>query len=110
LGTAGGGSGGYLEAIFKHAAKELFGVHVEHVEYKAGKNQDFKEALLEVDGKVVLRFAAAYGFRNIQNFVRKVKTKNSPYHFVEVMACPSGPYFFSLFLLFLLNCFFEEST
>jgi len=90
LGTAGGGSGGYLEAIFRYAAMELFGVELQAIEYKVGKNQDFKETSLEVDGKVVLRFATAYGFRNIQNFVRKVKTKNVPYHFVEVMACPSG--------------------
>jgi len=37
-----------------------------------------------------LRFASAYGFRNIQNLVRKIKSSNSPYHYVEVMACPSG--------------------
>lgn len=90
LGTGGGGSGGYLETIFKYSAKELFGVQVDTVEYKMGRNHDFKEATLEVDGKVVLKFAVAYGFRNIQNFVRKVKTKNSPYHYIEVMACPSG--------------------
>ena len=61
------------------------------------------------DGKVVLSFARAYGFRNIQGIVSKVKTMNSVvkpaslqlsvgektdyydyYHFVEVMACPSG--------------------
>jgi iron only hydrogenase large subunit-like protein len=38
----------------------------------------------------VLKFASAYGFRNIQNLVRKVKSNNSPYHYIEVMACPSG--------------------
>jgi hypothetical protein len=45
---------------------------------------------LERDGVVVLRFAATYGFRNIQNLVQKLKRGKSPYHFVEVMACPSG--------------------
>lgn len=45
---------------------------------------------LEVDGEPVLRFALAYGFRNIQNLVQKVKRGKSPYHYVEVMACPSG--------------------
>jgi len=43
-----------------------------------------------VDGKSVPRFAAAYGFRNIQNLVQKMKRGKCPYHFVEVMACPSG--------------------
>lgn len=30
----GGGSGGYLEHVFRHAAQELFGIHVDEVTYK----------------------------------------------------------------------------
>jgi iron only hydrogenase large subunit-like protein len=40
-----------------------------------------------------LCFAKAYGFRNIQNVLRGIKGKTKkgcPYHFVEIMACPSG--------------------
>lgn len=44
----------------------------------------------KVDGKVVLRFAYAYGFRNIQSILAKSRRGKCPYHFVEVMACPSG--------------------
>lgn len=56
-----------------------------------GKNADVKEYFLQDDqGRILLRFASAYGFRNIQNIVRKVKTGKSNYHFVEVMACPGG--------------------
>jgi hypothetical protein len=44
----------------------------------------------QIDGKRVLNFASAYGFRNIQNLVRKVKLGKCEYHFVEIMACPSG--------------------
>ena len=32
----------------------------------------------------------AFGFRNIQNVVRRAKSGASPYHYVELMACPSG--------------------
>ena len=32
----------------------------------------------------------AFGFRNIQNVVRRVKTGKCPYDFVELMACPGG--------------------
>lgn len=35
-------------------------------------------------------FARAYGFRNIQNVVRRLKNGKSHYHFVELMACPGG--------------------
>ncbi|KFP72721.1 Cytosolic Fe-S cluster assembly factor NARFL, partial [Acanthisitta chloris] len=87
---SGGGSGGYLEHIYKHAAKELFGIQVDTIEYKPLKNKDFQEVTLERDGVVLLHFALAYGFRNIQNLVQKLKRGKSPYHYVEVMACPSG--------------------
>lgn len=30
------------------------------------------------------------GFRNIQNLVQRLKRGKSPYHYVEIMACPSG--------------------
>lgn len=39
---------------------------------------------------MLLRFAAAYGFRNIQNMVLKLKRGKFPYHFVEVLACAGG--------------------
>ncbi|KYO30827.1 cytosolic iron-sulfur assembly component 3 [Alligator mississippiensis] len=90
LGHSGGGSGGYLEHIYRYAAKDLFGIEVAEVQYKPLKNKDFQEVTLEKDGVVLLQFALAYGFRNIQNLVQKLKRGKSPYHYVEVMACPSG--------------------
>ncbi|KAF1539571.1 Cytosolic Fe-S cluster assembly factor NARFL, partial [Eudyptula minor] len=87
---SGGGSGGYLEHIYKYAAKELFGIQVDTIQYKPLKNKDFQEVTLEKDGAVLLQFALAYGFRNIQNLVQKLKRGKLPYHYVEVMACPSG--------------------
>jgi len=85
-----GSSGGYSEVLFKYAAKFLFNIDVQEVHYKTLKNNDMREAVLEIDGKVVLRFAIANGFRNIQNIVRNIKNKKCNYHFVEVMACPHG--------------------
>jgi len=61
-------SNGYLEYIFRRTAKEVFGVNIDPLtplNYIQGKNKDLKECVLELEGKVVLRFAAAYGFRNI---------------------------------------------
>ncbi|XP_066498313.1 cytosolic Fe-S cluster assembly factor narfl isoform X1 [Hoplias malabaricus] len=87
---AGSGSGGYLHHVYTHAARQLFGVKIEDITYKTLKNKDFQEVTLEKDGVVLLRFAATNGFRNIQNLVQKLKRGKSPYHFVEVMACPSG--------------------
>ncbi|XP_042552505.1 nuclear prelamin A recognition factor [Dipodomys spectabilis] len=86
----GAGSDGHLAHVFRHAAKELFGEHVEEIAYRALRNKDFLEVTLEKSGEVVLRFAAAYGFRNIQNIILKLKKDKFPYHFVEVLACPRG--------------------
>ncbi|KAJ3639403.1 hypothetical protein Zmor_002764 [Zophobas morio] len=86
----GSGSGGYCDHIFKYAAKELFGEEVENLEYHNLRNPDFREVILEKEGKILLRFAIANGFRNIQNLVQKLKRGKSQYHYVEVMACPSG--------------------
>lgn len=86
------GAGGYLEFIYRTAAQQLF-----HKQLPAGplqmktlRNADFREVSLEVEGCTVLRFAAAYGFRNIQTLVRKIKRQACEYDYVEVMACPSG--------------------
>ncbi|KAI4822018.1 hypothetical protein KUCAC02_007586 [Chaenocephalus aceratus] len=90
LSHSGSGSGGYLHHVFTYAAKQLFGEEVKELTYKTLRNKDFQEVTLEKDGVVQLSFAFTYGFRNIQNLVQKLKKGKSPYHFVEVMACPSG--------------------
>ncbi|VVA93429.1 unnamed protein product [Arabis nemorensis] len=86
-----GSSGGYAETIFRHAAKALFGQTIEGpLEFKTLRNSDFREVALELEGKTVLKFALCYGFQNLQNIVRRVKTRKCDYHYVEIMACPAG--------------------
>jgi len=86
------GSGGYLEHIFRYAALTLYGVDFSGhaLEYVQGRNKDFQSVTLKVDGQVKLRFAQAYGFRNIQTVVRQLKQGRCKYDFIEIMACPSG--------------------
>lgn len=86
-------SNGYLEYIFRRAAREIYGVVIDPkqpLEYIQGKNKDLKECVLEQNGKVMLRFSAAYGFRNIQNIIRNIKRGKCEYDYVEIMACPGG--------------------
>lgn len=84
------GSGGYAEYIYKYVAKHHFNMDVAEIEFKPLRNPDFKEVVLKSGDDVLLKFAIANGFRNIQNLVQKMKRKKCDYHFVEVMACPSG--------------------
>lgn len=86
-----GSSGGYAETIYRHVAKVLLGQEVEGpLAFKTIRNSDFQEVSLEVNDKSVLKFALCYGFRNLQNVVRKLKMGKCDYHFLEIMACPSG--------------------
>ena len=76
--------------IVRFMAKTLYSEEIETLTYKTLKNADFREVILEKDGKTLLKFAIANGFRNIQNLVQKLKRKRCDYDFVEVLACPSG--------------------
>lgn len=87
---AGGGSGGYLEHIMKYSVQQILGENSGPLQYKTLRNQDFQEVTVEVEGHPPLKMALAYGFRNIQNIVQKVKRGKCPYQFVEIMACPTG--------------------
>ncbi|XP_072230014.1 nuclear prelamin A recognition factor [Leuresthes tenuis] len=86
----GRGSEGFLEHVFKHAAKELFGLDVQEITYKTLRNRDFQEVTLERDGEMLLQFAAIYGFRNIQTLVHRMRKGRVPYQLVEVLSCPGG--------------------
>ena len=90
--ASGGGSGGYAENVLVYAAKELFGhtLRPEDIQCKAIKNNDYVEMSLLIDGECKLKFAKAYGFRNIQSVVQKIKKRTCAYQFVEIMACPLG--------------------
>lgn len=95
-GHEGSGSGGYADFIFHYATKHLFQETNVKLEFKSLRNPDFQEAVFEKDGEVLLRFAIANGFRNIQNLVQKLKRGKSQYHYVEVMACPTGKFIFMI--------------
>lgn len=102
-----GGSGGYAEYIFKYAAQQLYGANLwdmGSLPYKEGRNPD----IAEIDINTVLgagdptansiaptparklKFARAYGFRNIQSILLKIRRGACDFDFIEIMACPSG--------------------
>lgn len=84
------GSGGWAEGVVRHLSNHVLGhTFEEQIEFKPLKNPDFREVVLG-EGKQQVKVAQAYGFRNIQNLVQKMKRKRCDYDFVEVMACPGG--------------------
>ncbi|KAL1122207.1 hypothetical protein AAG570_003612, partial [Ranatra chinensis] len=84
----GSGSGGYAHQVMSHAAQSLFG-YSGPITFNNVRKSDFQEAVVEVEGKS-LKFAVATGFKNIQNLMNKIKRGKCDYHYIEIMACPSG--------------------
>lgn len=101
-------SGGYLRHILSHTASLHPG---STIATQRGRNNDVTDyTLLSFTGEPILKCARHYGFRNIQNLVRKLKpakssampgaatrksrvggpNSGSEYAYVEVMACPGG--------------------
>ncbi|WBW73136.1 CIA machinery iron hydrogenase Nar1 [Schizosaccharomyces osmophilus] len=112
----GSSSGGYMSYVMSYAAEMLFGIHDANAFVtKVNQNGDLTEYMLRnpQNDEVLLTMATCYGFRNIQNLVRKVngnssrrgqvllkrrmktdaqkaQQKSRQYDYVEVMACPGG--------------------
>lgn len=102
--SQGSGSGGWAEHMVRYLAREVLGHKLDTLEFKALKNPDFREVILEDgQGGAGLKVGIANGFRNIQNLVQKMKRKRCDYDYVEVagglvsltplfqvLACPGG--------------------
>ncbi|KXJ91746.1 cytosolic Fe-S cluster assembly factor NAR1 [Microdochium bolleyi] len=107
---AAGTSGGNLYYILNHVAAQHAGSRIDTVR---GRNADVVEySVVSATGEPVFKAARYYGFRNIQNLVRKLKPARQSrmpgarpvggarkpagkstgleFAYVEVMACPGG--------------------
>ncbi|KAI5369941.1 Putative Iron hydrogenase, large subunit [Septoria linicola] len=112
-----GTSGGYLWHVLRVKQTQHAG---SQIKVQRGRNQDVSEySVVGSDGSVLFKAARYYGFRNIQNLVRKLKPAKASrlpgatttgrrvggarrtgaakggddsedYAYVEVMACPGG--------------------
>lgn len=90
----GSESGGYADFILRAASREILNKELENgplITKKSSKSGDIKSVTISnIDGSKKLCFATAYGFRSLQSVIRKVKRGESPYNYIELMACPGG--------------------
>ncbi|OAA73301.1 Iron hydrogenase [Cordyceps fumosorosea ARSEF 2679] len=107
---AAGSSGGLLYHILQSRAAQTPGAEIQVIK---GRNADVVEYVVSVDGEPVFKAARYYGFRNIQNLVRRLKparpskmpggkpfgsarrptggkSASLEHSYIEVMACPGG--------------------
>ena len=94
-GTIFGATGGVMEAALRTATYYATGKPLGKVEFEATRGLDgVKTAQIAVNGATV-RVAVAHGLRHVASVLDEVRAaraagQETPYHFIEVMACPGG--------------------
>ena len=85
-----GASGGVMEAALRTVYEVVTGKTLEDVNFVATRGiTGIKEAAVDLDGTVV-KVAIANGLANARKLMEQVRAGESPYHFIEIMACPGG--------------------
>jgi NADH-quinone oxidoreductase subunit G len=89
-GTIFGATGGVMEAALRTAYKLVTGKELEKLDIEPVRGLDgLKTATVDVDGLEV-KVAVAHGLGNARKVLDEVRAGKSPYHFIEIMACPGG--------------------
>jgi NADH-quinone oxidoreductase subunit G len=94
-GTIFGATGGVMEAALRTAHFYVTGQDAPRVDFEVTRGlEGVKEGKLEVAGKEI-RIAVAHGLANVEQVIEKVRAaraagEETPYHFIEVMACAGG--------------------
>lgn len=88
--TIFGTTGGVMEAALRTAHKVLSGKELGNIDILPLRGmKDIRSATINVDD-LALKVAVAHGLGNARQLLEEVKSGISPYHFIEVMACPGG--------------------
>jgi NADH-quinone oxidoreductase subunit G len=89
-GTIFGVTGGVMEAALRSAYKLITGNELENLDIVPVRGvEGIKNAVVKV-GDLNVRVAVAHGLGNARKLADEVRAGESPYHFIEIMACPGG--------------------
>jgi NADH-quinone oxidoreductase subunit G len=94
-GTIFGATGGVMEAAIRTAYTYATGKKLAKIELEAVRGlQGVKVGEVMIEGTKI-RVAVAHGLANVEEVLDRVRDarhagKDTPYHFIEVMACPGG--------------------
>ncbi|MDX9872543.1 MAG: NADH-dependent [FeFe] hydrogenase, group A6 [Clostridia bacterium] len=85
-----GASGGVMEAALRTVYEVVTGQDLQDVEFKNVRGYtDIREAEVDLAGTKV-KIAVASSLKNARVLLEQIKRGESPYHFIEIMACPGG--------------------
>jgi len=83
-------SGGVMEAALRFAYEEVTRAKLANVDFRAVRGKKgVKEASLNMAG-IEVKVCVVSGLNNVKPVLEEVRAGKSPYHFIEVMTCPSG--------------------
>src|SRR5699024_10717113 len=85
-----GTTGGVMEAALRTVVWKLTGGKVDQIDYHTVRGyRGLKEATLTI-GDMEVKVAIVNGIGNVRAVMEDIRAGKSPYHFIEVMACPGG--------------------
>ncbi len=85
-----GATGGVMEAALRTVYEVLTGKGLPSLNFYDVRGLDgIKEATVKINDLEV-KVAVAHGLGNAKNLLKQIEKGESPYHFIEVMACPGG--------------------
>lgn len=85
-----GATGGVMEAALRTVYEVVTGKTLANVNFTFARGMEgIKETEINLDG-VKVKVAIAHGLTNARKLMEQVRNGTSPYHFIEVMACPGG--------------------
>jgi NADH-quinone oxidoreductase subunit G len=88
--TIFGTTGGVMEAALRSAYKLITGKELQNLDIIPVRGMSgVKEANVDAGG-LIIKVAVAHGLGNARKLLDKVRKGESPYHFIEIMACPGG--------------------
>ena len=89
-GTIFGATGGVMEAALRTAYKLVTGEELADVNIIPVRGlEGVKDATIPV-GDLDVKVAVAHGLGNARVLLDQIRAGESPYHFIEIMACPGG--------------------
>jgi NADH-quinone oxidoreductase subunit G len=85
-----GATGGVMEAALRTVYEVVTGNTLEDVNFTFARGMEgIKEAEIDLNG-IKVKVAIAHGLSNARKLMDQVRAGASPYHFIEIMACPGG--------------------
>lgn len=85
-----GATGGVMEAALRTVYEVVTKQELTDVNFTMVRGMEgVKEAEVNLNGTVV-KVAVAHGLSNARQVMDQVRAGESPYHFIEIMACPGG--------------------